>query len=126
MSQVKIRYSLPRCLVASLLVAPLLTREEVTMPAEKGSVPGRHDKHHVVFYGLSTCVWCKRTRRFLEEQGVAFDYVYVDLLRGQEREDVVAQIRRWNPRVSFPTIVVDNSRCVIGYKPEQIKEALGL
>lgn len=96
------------------------------MPAEKGSVPGRHDEHHTVFYGLSTCVWCKRTRRFLENQGIAFDYIYVDLTSGQEREEVVSQVRRWNPKASFPTLVVDDSRCVIGYKPEQIKEVLGL
>jgi glutaredoxin len=79
-----------------------------------------------MFYGISTCVWCKRTRKFLEDQGIAFDYIYVDLLAGQEREEVVARVRRWNPSVSFPTIVVDDSRRVIGYKPEQIKEALGL
>ena len=96
------------------------------MPSKKGSVPGHHDEHRVVFYGLSTCVWCKRTRKFLEDQGIAFDYIYVDLLRGQERGEVKAQVRRWNPRVSFPTIVVDDSRCVIGYKPDKIKEALGL
>jgi glutaredoxin-like protein NrdH len=96
------------------------------MPAERGSVPGGHSEHDVVFYGISTCVWCKRTRRFLEEQGIAFDYVYVDLLTGQEREEVVAQVRRWNPKASFPTIVVDDSRCVIGYRPEEIKEVLGL
>ena len=96
------------------------------MPTKRGSVPGRHNEHHTVFYGLSTCVWCKRTRKFLEDQGIAFDYIYVDLLSGQEREGVVAQVRRWNPSVSFPTLVVDESRCVVGYKPEQIKEALGL
>jgi glutaredoxin len=96
------------------------------MPTAKGSVPGRHNKHHTVFYGLSTCVWCKRTRRFLEDQGIAFDYIYVDLLSGQEREAVLSQVRPWNPAVSFPTLVVDDFQCVIGYKPEQIKEALGL
>jgi glutaredoxin-like protein NrdH len=96
------------------------------MPSKKGSVPGRHNEHHTVFYGLSTCVWCKRTRKFLEDQGIAFDYIYVDLLWGQEREEAKAQVRHWNPRVSFPTIVVDDSRCVIGYKPGKIKEALGL
>ena len=96
------------------------------MPTKKGSVPGRHDEHHTMFYGISTCVWCKRTRRFLEDQGIAFDYIYVDLLSGQEREVVQAQVRRWNPRASFPIIVVDDSRCVIGYRPEEIKEGLGL
>ena len=96
------------------------------MPEKKGSVPGRHDEHHVAFYGISTCIWCKRTRKFLEDQGVAFDYVYLDLLSGQEREEALAQVRRWNPAVSFPTLVVDDSKCVIGYRPENIKEELGL
>ncbi|MBM4465680.1 MAG: glutaredoxin family protein [Chloroflexi bacterium] len=96
------------------------------MPSAKGSVPGRHNEHHTVFYGLSTCVWCKRARQFLEDQEIEFDYIYVDLLSGRELEEVMSWVRRWNPGVSFPTLVVDSSRCVVGYKPEQIKEALGL
>jgi len=80
----------------------------------------------VLFYGLSTCIWCKRTRQFLESNDVAFEVVYVDLLQGAEREAVVEQVRRWNPSVSFPTLVIDNRRCIIGYRPEEIQEALGL
>ena len=96
------------------------------MPRAKDTIRGPHDEHQTVFYGLSTCVWCKRTRQFLEDQGVAFDYVYVDLLKGQEREEAVEQVRCWNSAVSFPTVVVDDSQCVIGYKPEKLKEALEL
>ena len=96
------------------------------MPEAKGSIPGPHNEHHVIFYGLSTCVWCRRTRQFLEDQGVKFDYVYVDLLKGQERKEAMEQVRRWNSAVSFPTIVVDDGQCVIGYKPEKLKEALEL
>jgi len=96
------------------------------MAEARGGIPGHRNEHHTVFYGLSTCIWCKRTRQFLEDQGVAFDYIYVDLLRGQEREEAVTQIRRWNPATSFPTIVIDDSRCVVGYKPEKLEEALGL
>ena len=92
----------------------------------RGSVTGLNNQHRVVFYGLSTCIWCRKTRQFLEDEGVAFDYTYVDLLHGQEREQVKEQVRRWNPNVSFPTVVVDDSQCVIGYRPERIKEALGL
>jgi hypothetical protein len=35
-------------------------------------------------------------------------------------------VRRWNPATSFPTIVVDDSKSVVGYKTEELKEALGL
>ncbi len=91
-----------------------------------GSVSGSQDKGSVTFYGLSTCVWCKRTRELLEENDVAFDFIYVDLLRGDERREAIKRVREWNRAGSFPTLVVDGKRCVVGYKPEEIKEALGL
>jgi len=96
------------------------------MPQAKGSVPGTHDEHQVIFYGLSTCIWCRRTRQFLEDQGVQFDYVYVDLLSGPDRGEVVDEVRKWNPRVSFPAIVIDGAQCVVGYQKERIREVLGL
>ncbi len=90
------------------------------------TVSGSRNRHQVLFYALSTCIWCRRTRQFLESNNVAFDIVYVDLLQGTEREAAVEQVRRWNPSVSFPTLVIDNQRCIIGYRPEEIQEALGL
>ncbi|HUT87111.1 MAG TPA: glutaredoxin family protein [Candidatus Heimdallarchaeota archaeon] len=96
------------------------------MPEKRGKVAGTHDTHHVMFYGLSTCVWCKRTRKFLEEHNVAFEFVYVDLLEGEEKKAAKAQMCNFNPKESFPTLVIDGSPCVVGYKPEEIKKALGL
>lgn len=96
------------------------------MPQPTGSVAGPHDEHDVAFFGLSTCIWCRKTRGFLEEQGVAFDYTYVDLLSGQEREAAKEQIRPWNPSISFPTVVIDERECVIGYRPDELRQALGL
>lgn len=96
------------------------------MAAARGSVSGSHNEQSVTFYGLSTCVWCKRTRQLLEDNDVAFDFIYVDLLRGDERQEAVEQVREWNRAGSFPTVVIDGERCVVGYKPDEIKEALGL
>lgn len=95
------------------------------MTAASGRVEGAHPAPKIVFYGLSTCIWCKRTRQFLEEQGVTFDFFYVDLLEGAEREAVIEQVRRWNPLVSFPTLVFDGARAIVGFRPDEIKEALG-
>jgi glutaredoxin len=57
---------------------------------------------------------------------VKFDFVYVDKLKGEEREEAVEEIKCWNKAVSFPTIVIDDKKCIIGYKPKEIKTALGL
>ena len=96
------------------------------MSEAKGHVEGSQGDRRTVFYGLSTCIWCKRTRQFLEDQKVEFEYVYVDKLKGEEREEAIEEIKGWNKAVSFPTIVFDDKECVVGYKPEEIKKALGL
>ncbi len=79
----------------------------------------------VVFYGLSTCAWCRRTRQLLDKLGVAYDYVYVDLLEGGSQEQAMEQVRRWNPNESFPTLVFNDSACVLGFDEAKIRQALG-
>ena len=88
----------------------------------QGSAP----EHRVVMYGLSTCVWCKKMRQFLESEHVVFDVIYVDTLVGPEQESALVEVRHWNPASSFPTVVIDGDRSVNGYKPDEVKEILGL
>ena len=54
------------------------------------------------FYGLSTCVWCRKTRQLLDKLGVAYDYVYVDLLSPADQEQAMEAVRRWNPERVVP------------------------
>jgi len=77
-------------------------------------------------YALSTCGWCKKAKRFLDDNEIAYDLTYVDLLKGEEKDDVVAEVRKWNPKCSFPTIVVDEKECVAGFKEQRLREVLGL
>jgi glutaredoxin-like protein NrdH len=38
----------------------------------------------------------------------------------------MAVVRKWNPSVSFPTIVVNDTRCIIGFREDEIREALDI
>ena len=80
----------------------------------------------VVLYALSTCGWCRRAKKLLDENDVEYELIYVDHLEGDEKEAAVTEVAKWNPRRSFPTLVVDDRVGVAGFKPEQIKEALEL
>jgi len=91
-----------------------------------GSVPGTSDRHRVRFFGLSTCVWCRRTRRLLEANAVPFEFSYVDLLDGDRKQEALDELGRWNARLSYPTLIIDEKTCIVGYKPDQIKEALDI
>ncbi len=79
----------------------------------------------VMLYALSTCVWCKKTKRLLRDLAVAYDYVDVDLLDAAEREEVNKIVLRWNPNGSYPTIVINDDTTIIGFDPGKIKEVLG-
>lgn len=80
----------------------------------------------VKLYALSTCGWCKKTKQMLDTNGVEYDLVYVDLLEGDEKETVLAEVRKWNPRTSFPTVVVNESESVAGFKEDRLRELLGI
>jgi len=82
-------------------------------------------KGNSMLYALSTCVWCKKTKKLLTALGVDYHYVYVDLLEGSAQRNVLDEMKRHNPGCSFPTLVIDDKTCIIGYKEEQIREALG-
>ena len=84
------------------------------------------ERGHIVLYALSTCVWCQKTKRLLENLGVDYYFVDVDLLNQDEQEKITEEIRRWNPKIAFPTIVINDKKCVIGYDEQKIKEAVGL
>ena len=84
------------------------------------------DKGKVVLYALSTCGWCKKTKALLSELGVAYDVEFVDKLMGDVRENTIKDVEQWNPRCSFPTLVIRDEICIVGFKEDEIKEALGL
>ena len=80
----------------------------------------------VRFFALSTCGWCKKTKRFLDAHNVDYEIDYVDLLTGAERARVMAEMERWNSRRTFPTVVVDDREVVVGFNEDRLREVLGL
>ena len=92
---------------------------ESQTPAEGNDHPG------VKIYSLSTCSHCKAAKKFLGECTIKYDFVDVDLLEGDERKAIVEDVRKFNPRCSFPTIII-GEKVIVGFKETEIKEALGM
>ncbi|NMB80076.1 MAG: glutaredoxin family protein [Methanomicrobiales archaeon] len=87
-------------------------------------VPGKN-KGTIMLYALSTCGWCSKTKELLRQMGVAFDFTFVDLLEGTEQDDAMTLIEKFNPHGSFPTLVIDNKKAIVGFREQEIREALG-
>ena len=93
---------------------------------EFSKVSGKKSDHIVTLYALSTCVWCKLTKQFLSDNGVAYEFVDVDLLDEEGKSQVHETIQSKGGGLSYPTVIVDESRVITGFRKDQLKEALNV
>jgi glutaredoxin-like protein NrdH len=83
------------------------------------------DQPKVFVYALSTCGHCRAAKKLLTDKGVNYDFVDVDLLSRDELRTILAEVAKYNPERSFPTILIGD-RVIVGNREAEILEALGL
>jgi len=93
---------------------------------EFSKVSGTKTDHKVTVYALSTCVWCKMTKQFLKDNNVAFEFVDVDLLDEKDKSKVHETILSKGGALNYPTTIVDDQKVIMGFRKDQLKEALGI
>ena len=107
------------------------------------------NKGHIVLYALSTCPWCRKTKKLLEDLGVEYYFGDVDLMNDADKKEALQVVQKCTPtshnylRVflpvplrlltpeesqpspSFPTMIIDNNTCIVGFQENKIKEIIG-
>ena len=81
-------------------------------------------KKKVRLYSLSTCPTCKGVKKFLDEHNIKYEFTEVDLLDSGEQWVTSKEVKRYNPAVTYPTLVIEE--VVLGLDEESIKSALGI
>jgi glutaredoxin-like protein NrdH len=94
------------------------------MPFSK--VQGKKNSHRVVVYALSTCVWCRMTKQYLNDNDIEYEFIDVDLCEDKEKEQVRQQIISKGGALSYPTTIVDDKVLITGFRKDLLKEALEL
>jgi glutaredoxin-like protein NrdH len=79
----------------------------------------------VKVFSLSTCSHCRSAKKLLSDCTIKYEFVDVDLLKGDERKAILEDVRKFNPKCSFPTVII-GEKVIVGFKEKEIKEALGL
>ncbi|MBF0456905.1 MAG: glutaredoxin family protein [Nitrospirae bacterium] len=76
-----------------------------------------------VLFALSTCPSCRKTKEFLTKNNIEFVLAEMDTLDIESRDKLLLEVKKYNPRETFPTIVVDGGRTVIvGFNETAIKK----
>jgi len=79
----------------------------------------------VILYSLSTCAYCQAIKKMLNDLNISFQCVQADDLVAEERKKAIKDLRKVNPKCSFPTVVVGDDT-IVGYKVQEIKEKLNI
>lgn len=79
----------------------------------------------VKLFSISTCPHCKATKKMLDECTIQYEFTDLDLISEEEREKILEDVKKYNPRCTFPTIIIGN-KVIVGFREELIKEALDI
>jgi glutaredoxin-like protein NrdH len=93
---------------------------------EKIRVSGQNKTHKVLMYALSTCAWCKMTKKFLKDNDIEYEYVDVDLANDEDHEKIRKDITSKGAEPTYPTLIVDDRTVISGFRKDKIKEVLDI
>lgn len=77
----------------------------------------------VRLYALSTCPYCRMTKRHLDEHGVSYELIEVDQLEGDEKQAAIEDVKRLSGGTSFPVLVAGDE-VVVGFNKTRIADLL--
>ncbi len=89
-------------------------------------VDGTKKDHKVLMYAISTCAWCKMTKKYLKDNKVEYEYVDVDLCSDKDRQAIRNDIVKRGGEPNYPIIIVDDKVMINGFRKDRINEALNL
>jgi glutaredoxin len=87
-------------------------------------VDGSNNQHSVRMYALSTCVWCKKTKKLLNDNDITYEYIDVDLLDEMERQQATDEMIKLGS-MAFPTLIIDGE-VITGFDQQKIRKSLDL
>ncbi len=93
---------------------------------ETKKVAGTKKDHKVLMYAISTCGWCKMTKKYLNDHKVEYEYIDVDLCDDKDRQAIRNDIVKRGGEPSYPIIIVDDKIMINGFRKDKINEALNL
>jgi glutaredoxin len=75
-------------------------------------------------YTLSTCPWCRKTKKFFADHQIPFDYIDYDLADEATQDKIMRELDAQGAN-GFPFVRIGNE-VVVGYRPDRYAELLGL
>jgi len=85
----------------------------------------REQKENLFMFAISTCIWCKRGKRWLNDREFSYSYLDIDKLPVQEKNLIRQELGKLiGETPSMPFLIIDDERYHSGYVPFVWEELL--
>ncbi|HEC38266.1 MAG TPA: glutaredoxin family protein [bacterium] len=82
------------------------------------------EEDNILVFTLSTCQWCKKCKRFLNEKKMKYRYIEVDKIDPKDKAKILNYLKStYQSRVSYPFLICEGGH-VSGYNPNKYMELL--
>ncbi len=78
----------------------------------------------VSMYTLSTCPWCRKTKKFFTDHNIPFDFIDYDLADEATQARIMQELDAAGAN-GFPFVKIEDD-VIVGYNPERYTALLGL
>jgi len=79
---------------------------------------------NVTIFTLSTCMWCRKCKTFLNDKNVKYKYVDLDKIPYSDKAQILEYLKAsYQERVSYPFLICDAGH-VVGYDPNKYAELM--
>ncbi len=72
---------------------------------------------NVKMYTLSTCPWCKKTKKFFRDHEIPFEFIDYDKSDDKTREKILKEMHQHGAN-GFPYVKIGDN-VIVGYKPDE-------
>ena len=87
-------------------------------------VEGKEKSQEIQIFTLSTCMWCKKCKRFLQEKDVEYNYIDMDKIQYAHKKQILDFLSiTYKERISYPFVICDG-KAIVGYDPKKYEEML--
>lgn len=90
-------------------------------------VQGSRGGQTITVYALSTCGFCKRAMNYLNANGFAYRYIYVDAIPLETKTEVKRLLKeKYKADIAFPFVTVGETDFLVGFIEPDWKRTLGV
>ncbi len=79
----------------------------------------------VFMYTLSTCPWCRRTKKWFTDNKIPFEFVDYDLQPADKQAKIEQEMMSKGGNMAFPWVVIDGE-IIVGWNPKKYAEVMGI